>query len=86
MATVQPNYEIKNDNDLGKFLLGAVRDVRKGELDVEKAEAISQLTDKYIKLKIAKVLEAKITRKSNLLEVDSEINNLLIQKVEDGQE
>lgn len=77
-----PTYELQTDKDLSNFLLGAIRDVRKAELDVERAEAISQLSDKYIKLKIAVLLEAKIAKRNDALNIDGEINKALMQKAD----
>jgi hypothetical protein len=82
MATVQPNYELKNDIDLSKFLLGAIRDVRKNELDVETATVISQLADKYTKNEIMRCLKAKITKQNDNLDLSGEINKMLISKID----
>lgn len=82
MATVQPTYELKNDSDLSKFLLGAIRDVRKNELDVETATVISQLADKYTKNEIMRCLKAKITKSNDNLDLGSEMNKMLISKVD----
>lgn len=67
MAKTNPTYELKNDADLSEFLLGAVRDVRKNKLDVEKAAVISRLADKYIKNEIMRCLKAKITKQNHAL-------------------
>ena len=80
---IEPTYDLQTDNDLSKFLLGAIRDVRKATLDVDKAQAISQLPDKYIKLKIARCLEAKISKRTDILNVDSEINKQLMCNASD---
>lgn len=76
-----PNYEMKNDIDLSKFLLGAIRDVRKNELDVERATVISQLADKYTKNEIMRCLKAKISKDNSALDIDAEINKALMEKV-----
>ncbi|HRO18594.1 MAG TPA: hypothetical protein PLU07_10410 [Ferruginibacter sp.] len=81
MIKINPTYELKNDSDLSKFLLGAIRDVRKNELDVEKATVISQLADKYTKNEIMRCLKAKITKQNDALNVDAEINKALMEKV-----
>ncbi|HVY53201.1 MAG TPA: hypothetical protein VHA13_01630 [Gammaproteobacteria bacterium] len=86
MTKINPTYELKNDADLSKFLLGAIRDVRKNELDVEKATVISQLADKYTKNEIMRCLKAKITKKNDTLNVEAEINRALIEKVEDNEQ
>ena len=70
---IEPTYDLQTDNDLSKFLLGAIRDVRKTELNVERAQAISQLADKYIKLKIARCLEKKLSKSEKVKKTDSEL-------------
>lgn len=75
---INPTYDLQTDNDLSKFLLGAIRDVRKAELDVEKAQAISQLTDKYIKLKIARCLEEKLSNNKNVVNIDAEFTKQIV--------
>lgn len=86
MTKVTPTYELKNDHDLSKFLLGAIRDVRKNKLAVEEATVISQLADKYTKNEIMRCLKAKITKDNNGLNVDTEINKALMQKVSEHDE
>lgn len=81
MAKVTPTYELKNDHDLSKFILGAIRDVRKNELDVETATVISQLADKYTKNEIMRCLKAKISKHNDTLNLDAEINKALIFNV-----
>ena len=79
--TQQPTFDLKTDADLSKFLLGAIRDVRKNELDVEKATVISQLADKYTKNEIMRCVKARLLDKVNELDVSAEINKQLMQKV-----
>lgn len=81
MIKVTPTYDLKNDSDLSKFLLGAIRDVRKNELDVETATVISQLADKYTKNEIMRCLKAKITKQNDTLDLESEINKALMAPV-----
>jgi nicotinamide mononucleotide adenylyltransferase len=76
-----PNYEIKTDEDLSKFLLGTIRDVRKNELDVERATVISQLADKYTKNEIMRLLKKKMDKKDDGLDMIGETNKLLLTKV-----
>ena len=78
--TKQPTYDLKTDADLSKFLLGAIRDVRKNELDVEKATVISQLADKYTKNEIMRCLKAKMLHKADEIDVTAEINKQLMQR------
>lgn len=82
MPSITPTYDLKSDADLSKFLLGAIRDVRKNELDVEKATVISQLADKYTKNEIMRCLKAKIFKQNDNLNVDGEINKALMNKME----
>lgn len=81
MTKVTPTYELKNDADLSKFLLGAIRDVRKNELDVDKATVISQLADKYTKNEVMRCLKAKIQKSNDHLNVEAEISKALMEKV-----
>ena len=45
----EPTYEVTNYETLNKFLLGTLRDIRKKEINIEEAQAISQISDKIIK-------------------------------------
>jgi len=80
-TTTQPTYDLKTDADLSKFLLGAIRDVRKNELDVDRATVISQLADKYTKNEIMRCVKAKLLDKVDELNVSAEINKQLMQKM-----
>ena len=86
MTKVTPTYDLKKDHDLSKFLLGAIRDVRNNELDVERATVISQLADKYTKNEIMRCLKAKITKDNDSLNIDAEINKALMEKVSDVED
>lgn len=55
----EPSYEVTNYESLNKFLLGTLRDVRKDEISIEKAQAISQISDKIIKNNLTAIMEAK---------------------------
>lgn len=76
MRKNEPTYELKSDVDLSKFLLGAIRDVRKNELDVERATVISQLADKYTKNEIMRCIKAKIQKRTDDLDLANEINKM----------
>ena len=76
----QPTYDLKTDGDLSKFLLGAIRDVRKNELDVDRATVISQLADKYTKNEMMRCVKAKLLDRVDELDITSEINKQLMQK------
>ena len=78
--TTPPTFDLKTDADLSKLLLGAIRDVRKNELDVEKATVISQLADKYTKNEIMRCVKAKILDKADSLDIGAEMNKQLMQK------
>lgn len=86
MAKITPNYEMKNDSDLSKFLLGAIRDVRKNELDVDKAHVISQLADKYTKNEIMQCIKVKLRKQNDRLDIGSEINKALLNNIEGSDE
>ena len=79
-VTIHPTYDLKTDADLSKFLLGAIRDVRKNELDVDRATVISQLADKYTKNEIMRCVKAKLLNKVDELDLSAEINKQLMQK------
>lgn len=68
---VKVNYNLKTDEDLSKFLLVAINDVRSNEIDVETATAISQLADKYIKNEIMRCIKTKMAKQKNILNIDA---------------
>jgi hypothetical protein len=76
----QPTFDLQTDADLSKFLLGSIRDVRKNELDVDKATVISQLADKYTKNEMMRCVKAKLLGRLDSLDITSEINKQLMQK------
>ncbi len=78
--TPQPTFDLKSDADLSKFLLGAIRDVRKNELEVDKATVISQLADKYTKNEMMRCVKARLLDQVDQLDITSEINKQLMQK------
>ncbi len=55
----EPTYEVTNYETLNKFLLGTLRDIRKKEIALEEAQAISQISDKIIKNNLTMIMEAK---------------------------
>ena len=55
----EPTYEVTNYETLNKFLLGTLRDIRKKEIAIEEAQAISQISDKIIKNNLTMIMEAK---------------------------
>ena len=80
MVKRQPTYELTTDQDLSKFLLGAIRDVRKSELEIDKAEVISKLADKYTKNQMMILVKEKIAQKLDQLDVQKEMNKQLMNK------
>lgn len=80
MKSKEPTFNLQTDADLSKFLLGAIRDVRKDELSVEKATVISQLADKYTKNEMMRCVKAKLLNDIESLDVGAEINKQLKQK------
>ena len=57
----EPTYEVTNYESLNKFLLGTLKSIRKKEIAIEEAQAISQISDKIIKNNLTAILEAKRT-------------------------
>lgn len=80
MIKKEPNFELQSDADLSKFLLGAIRDVRKDQLAVDKATVISQLADKYTKNEMMRCVKAKLMDNVESLDVGAEMNKQLMQK------
>lgn len=61
---IKPTYDVQNADQLNKFLVGVLRDLRKGELSPEIAEAISKVADKVNKNNINQILYKKLTHHS----------------------
>ena len=80
MTNKQPTFDLQTDADLSKFLLGAIRDVRKGDLDVDKATVVSQLADKYTKNEMMRCVKAKMLDRLESIDVKSEMNKQLMSK------
>lgn len=55
----EPTYEVTSYETLNKFLLGTLRDIRKKEISIEEAQAISQISDKIIKNNLTMIMESK---------------------------
>lgn len=54
-----PTYEVVDYESLNKFLLGTLKSIRKKEIAIEEAQAISQISDKIIKNNLTAIMEAK---------------------------
>jgi len=80
MIEKQPTFDLQTDADLSKFLLGAIRDVRKGDLGVEQATVVSQLADKYTKNEMMRCVKAKMLDRLDSIDVKSEMNKQLMQR------
>ena len=80
MINKKPTFDLQTDADLSKFLLGAIRDVRKGLLDVEKATVVSQLADKYTKNEMMRCVKAKLMDRIDTIDVGAEMNKQLMTK------
>ena len=80
MIEKKPTFNLDTDSDLSKFLLGAIRDVRKDYLEIDKAAAISQLADKYIKNEMMRCVKAKMLDRVDTLDIGAEMNKQLMQK------
>lgn len=51
--------EVTNYESLNKFLLGTLAQIKRKEIAIEEAEAISKISDKIIKNNLTKILDAK---------------------------
>ncbi len=80
MTEKEPTFDLQADADLSKFLLGLIRDVRKDKVDVQKAEALAKLADKYTKNEMMRCVKAKLMQDANSLDVGAEMNKQLMQK------
>lgn len=56
------NFEIKTSNDLNKVLTGLLMDVRRGEIDLDKAKSITLIADKINKNNVNQIEYKKITK------------------------
>lgn len=59
MINKEPEYSICNAADLNKFLLVSLTELKKNELQLDKADAISKLADKIVKLNLTRLLYKK---------------------------
>lgn len=74
----EPTYEVTNYETLNKFLLGTLRDIRKKEISIEEAQAISQISDKIIKNNLTMIMEAKRIGNSNSIDFFEPSNKQVI--------
>jgi|GEM_PF-4125053 len=73
----EPTYEVKNANDLNKFLAGVMKDIRRGDITPEMADSITKAADKINKNNIANILHNKQINSKEPLEffsVNKELN------------
>lgn len=70
-----PTYEVVNYESLNKFLLGTLKSIRKKEIAIEEAQAISQISDKIIKNNLTAIMEAKRIGNEEPLEFFQKISN-----------
>jgi len=61
------NFEVKTSIDLNKMLTGLLMDVRRGEVDYEKAKAITLVADKINKNNVNALEYKRITKHNNNL-------------------
>jgi hypothetical protein len=71
---LEPTYEVTNYETLNKFLLGTLRDIRKKEIAIEEAQAISQISDKIIKNNLTMIMEAKRIGDDNKIKFFEPVN------------
>ena len=65
MIKTTPTFEVTNYETLNKFLLGTLSSIRRKEISIEEAQAISQVSDKIIKNNLTKIMDAKRMNSSN---------------------
>ena len=80
MSKINPTFDLQTDADLSKFLLGAIRDVRKGDLGVDQATVVSQLADKYTKNEMMRCVKAKMLERLDTIDIKAEMNKQLMVK------
>lgn len=62
MKKESPTFEVNNKyEDVNKFLLGTAAALRRKEIELDDAIAISQLCDKVVKNNLTKILDDKRT-------------------------
>ncbi len=86
MIKPNPSYDLQTDADLSKFLLGAIRDLRNKEIELDYAIGISQLADKYTKNEVMRCLKAKMNKRNSNFNMEGEINKALLSKAADNDE
>jgi hypothetical protein len=59
MIKKEPVYDITDAESLNKFLLGSLSELKRNELQLDKADAISKLADKVVKLNLTRLLYKK---------------------------
>jgi hypothetical protein len=60
MINQEPKYEVVDYKSLNKFLLGILPALRRKEIEVETAEAISKVSDKIIKNNLTNIMYQKL--------------------------
>jgi hypothetical protein len=80
MIQQEPTYDLQTDQDLSKFLLGAIRDLRLKKITVEEADGLSKLADKYTKNEVMRLLKEKLRKANNTFNLEGEINKQLLIK------
>lgn len=63
-----PTFDPTNAESLNKFLLGTLSGIRRKEIAVEEAHVIAKISDKIIKLNLARIINAN--RNNNLDPID----------------
>lgn len=58
MIEPKPTYEVTNYESLNKLLMGTLAGIRRKEIAVEEATAISQVSDKIIKNNLTKIMDS----------------------------
>lgn len=80
MINPQRSPDVTNYESMNKFLTGTLNLIRKKEISLEEAEAISKVSDKIIKNNLTAILERKRIKDETPLDFFISENQLLIGK------
>lgn len=75
---LEPTYEVTNYETLNKFLLGTLKDIRRKQITIEEAQAISQISDKIIKNNLTMIMEHKRTNNDDEIDFFKPINKQVL--------
>ena len=75
---LEPTFEVTNYETLNKFLLGTLKDIRRKQITIEEAQAISQISDKIIKNNLTMIMEHKRTNNDDEIDFFKPINKQVL--------